>query len=105
MTEHRFQLKVAKIGGSTLERNMGFLVMVRHQRAWQDWVDQNRETLITCSLTGFVYHDRLTFLRFLSMAGGITSPVGVSGCSPRSRREPSMTSSRASTAPTSIVRC
>ena len=39
------------------------------QRAWQEWVDQHRETLVNCSMPDFVRSDRLTWLRFLENGG------------------------------------
>ena len=48
---------------------MGFRRDSESQRAWQDWVEQNRETLIRCSLPEFVFSDKLTWLRFLEHCG------------------------------------
>jgi hypothetical protein len=44
------------------------------QRAWPDWVEQNRETLIRCSLPEFVFTDKLTWLRFLEHGGWHPQP-------------------------------
>ena len=53
------------------------------QRAWQDWVEQNRETLIRCGLPEFVYTDKLTWLRFLEHGGWHPRPPwGVEMLSP-----------------------
>jgi hypothetical protein len=48
---------------------MGFRRNGEDQRASQKWVDQHRETLVTCSMPDFVPVDRLTWLRFLENGG------------------------------------
>lgn len=44
------------------------------QRAWQEWVDQHRDTLVGCSLPEFVFSDKLTWLRFLEHGGWHPQP-------------------------------
>lgn len=44
------------------------------QRAWQEWIDEHRETIVRCSLPEFVFADRLTWLRFLEHGGWHPQP-------------------------------
>ncbi len=48
---------------------MGFRRNSESHRAWHKWIDQHRDSLIRCGLPGFVYADRLTWLRFLEHGG------------------------------------
>ena len=48
---------------------MGFRRDSEDERAWQKWVDQHRETLVTCCMPDFILSDRLTWLRFLENGG------------------------------------
>jgi hypothetical protein len=75
-------------GVPVLDRIMSYRRGSEGPRAWQEWLDQHRHTLNTCSLPEFVFSDKLTWLRFLEHGGWHPQPGwGVVMLSPNEARK------------------
>jgi hypothetical protein len=48
---------------------MGYRRHGETRRAWQKWVEEHRDTLVSCSLPEFVYSDDARWFRFVEHGG------------------------------------
>ncbi len=58
---------------------MGYRRDTESQRAWQKWIDENRDDLIRCSLPDFLFADKWAWIRFLEHGGWHPQPLWTIG--------------------------